>query len=123
MVSETPHSWLKEYLPPGSLYNTNISKKPAQEDNAMNKSVTSLWNMHKSPAVSGTASPAGTATPLEVATPVEEESPIAATSAPEATTPIAESTKSKKRSKSAKESAPAKRPKSKRKGLCVALLS
>ncbi|KAI7889763.1 P-loop containing nucleoside triphosphate hydrolase protein [Mucor mucedo] len=114
MVSETPQSWLKEYLPPGSLFNTNISnnKKPAQEDNAMNKSVTSLWNMHKSPAVSGTASPAGSATPLDVATPVEEDVPfIPVTPAPEATTPVAEATKSKKRSKNVKEASSAKRPK------------
>lgn len=126
MVSETPQSWLTEYLPPGSLFKTNISKKPAQEDNAMNKSVTNLWNMHKSPAVSGTASPAasGTATPLEVATPINEELPIiSATPAPvpEVTTPAAEPTKSKKRSKNSKEPATAKRPKSKRKDSIIKL--
>lgn len=126
MVSEPPQSWLTEYLPPGSLLNTNpSSQKPAQEDNAMNKSVTNLWNMHKSPSSSAAASPApsGTATPLEPSTPLNEEAPAAATAATtpvaaaastEPTTPIAENTtKSKKRAKNQKESSAAKRPKSK----------
>ncbi|KAI9344742.1 P-loop containing nucleoside triphosphate hydrolase protein [Pilaira anomala] len=119
MVSETPQSWLTEYLPPGSLLNTNpSSQKPAQEDNAMNKSVTSLWNMHKSPA-SATASPtpSGADTPLEASTPMNEELPIIpATSTPtpvpeQAATTTAETTKSKKRAKNQKDSASSKRPK------------
>lgn len=127
MVSEPPQSWLTEYLPPGSLLNTNpSSQKPAQEDNAMNKSVTNLWNMHKSPSTSAAASPApsGTATPLEPSTPLNEEAPAAAeaattpvtaTASVEPTTPTAENTttKSKKRAKNQKESSAAKRPKSK----------
>lgn len=128
MVSEPPQSWLTEYLPPGSLLNTNpSSQKPAQEDNAMNKSVTNLWNMHKSPSTSAAASPApsGTATPLEPSTPSNEEAPVAAAAATtttpvaaatstEPTTPTAENTtKSKKRAKNQKESSAAKRPKSK----------
>lgn len=122
MVSETPQSWLTEYLPPGSLLNTNpSSQKPAQEDNAMNKSVTSLWNMHKSPA-SATASPtpSGADTPLEASTPLNEELPIIpATSTPtpvpeQAATTTAETTKSKKRAKNQKDSASSKRPKSKK---------
>ncbi|GAA5796921.1 hypothetical protein HPULCUR_002299 [Helicostylum pulchrum] len=125
MVSEPPQSWLTEYLPPGSLLNTNpSSQKPAQEDNAMNKSVTNLWNMHKSPSTSAAASPApsGTATPLEPSTPLNEEAPAAAeaattpvtaTASVEPTTPTAENTttKSKKRAKNQKESSAAKRPK------------
>ncbi len=123
-MSETPQSWLTEYLPPGSIIKTNISsKKPAQEDNAMNKSVTNLWNMHKSPAASNAATPtvSGAATPLEVATPINEESPVipattATATATAATTEIdtpVDSTKSKKRTKATKESGSSKRPKSK----------
>jgi hypothetical protein len=132
---KTPQSWLTDYLPPGSLPDTNTSsKKPAQEDNAMNKSVTNLWNMHKSsPGQSGNASPviaSGAATPVGVSTPINEELPIipaaaastaaaatatATTTAPTAPAPTKdESGKSKKRSKNSKDSgSSAKRPKSK----------
>lgn len=103
------------------MIKTNTSIKPAQEDNAMNKSVTNLWNVHKSPVASGAATPivnSGTATPAEVSTPIEEQLPIL----PVNTTPLAvetpnpESTtnKSKKRSKASKDSgSSSKRPKSK----------
>lgn len=74
------------------------TSKPAQEDNAMNKSVTNLWNMHKTP--SGAATPvSGAATP-EVSTPQPEEVEQ---------TPV----KSKKRTKNVKETA-SKRAKSKK---------
>ncbi|KAI8976013.1 P-loop containing nucleoside triphosphate hydrolase protein [Pilobolus umbonatus] len=72
---------------------------PAQDDNAMNKSVTSLWNIHKTPVNSGTSTPLTPVdtTPLE---PTENDIPVE--------TP---NTKSKKRVKASKESSVAKRPK------------
>lgn len=129
MSEEKPQSWLTEYLPPGSLTNFSSSsfKKPAQEDNAMNKSVTNLWNLHKSPSVSGAASPAvsGAATPVDVATPVNEDLPAtpsaqvtsvaqgdadtttttaaAAAATTTTTDAAADSTKSKKRTKAQKD--------------------
>ena len=119
-MSKTATSWLTEYLPPGSLpTNTSSSKKPAQEDNAMNRSVTNLWNMHKptvaTPVASTTASPiiSGAATPLDVATPVHEELPPTPAPVTEASVPV-ESNKSKKRTKASKDTgSSAKRPKSK----------
>lgn len=122
MSEKTPQSWLTDYLPPGSLpTNNNLLTKPAQEDNAMNKSVTSLWNLHKSTPTavtqSGNASPivnnaSGTATPVDVSTPVNEELPVVPNAATSATKDG--TTKSKKRSKSGKDSgSSSKRPKSK----------
>ncbi|KAI8643028.1 P-loop containing nucleoside triphosphate hydrolase protein [Parasitella parasitica] len=100
---------------------------PAQDDNAMNKSVTNLWNMHKSPATSAAAaSPtvkSGQATPVNVATPLNEELPntplindndVSATPNEEPSTAAAAAAtpKSKKRSKSTKDSGSTpKRPK------------
>ncbi|CAO3655616.1 unnamed protein product [Mucor fragilis] len=98
---------------------------PAQDDNAMNKSVTNLWNLHKSPASSGAASPvikSGAATPVNVSTPINEDLPIipSANEAPlpaatptvedNATADAAATPKSKKRSKTTKDagSAPKK---------------
>ncbi|GAN04479.1 AAA-domain-containing protein [Mucor ambiguus] len=128
LVSETrSESWLTEYLPPGTFSKTNTTPiKPAQDDNAMNKSVTNLWNLHKSPASSGAASPiikSGAATPVNVSTPISEELPIIPianeTNLP-ATAPVIEDNataatatpKSKKRSKTTKDAGSApKRPK------------
>ncbi|KAI8082551.1 P-loop containing nucleoside triphosphate hydrolase protein [Gilbertella persicaria] len=93
------NAWISEYLPPGSL-STNTITKPVQEDNAMNKSVTSLWNMHtKSPTVS--------AAPSEITTPVQEEAPEE---------PVNETTKSKKRSKPVSKETVSKRPKTSNEG-------
>ncbi|KAL0075396.1 P-loop containing nucleoside triphosphate hydrolase protein [Phycomyces blakesleeanus] len=71
LVSETKETWLTTCLPPGLLQNTNRVSKPAQDNNAMNKSVTTLWSMHKTttPVSSTPGSPAtGIETP-EAATP------------------------------------------------------
>ncbi|KAF1801823.1 P-loop containing nucleoside triphosphate hydrolase protein [Mucor lusitanicus] len=120
LVSETrSESWLTEYLPPGTFSRTNTTPlKPAQEDNAMNKSVTNLWNLHKSPASSGAASPimkSGAATPVNVSTPITEEPPVVnemEAPAVEDNATTAATPKSKKRSKSTKDSGSApKRPK------------
>lgn len=91
-------AWLTEYLPP--VLPIISTKKPAQDDNAMNKSVTNLWNVHKSTPASVASDPV----------PALEES---ASNQPE-TTVEEESNekKSKKRSKSSKESGSSKRHKS-----------
>lgn len=90
--------------------NANTSIKPAQEDNAMNKSVTNLWNVHKNPPTSGAASPiahSGTATPADASTPIDETLPnhsLGNGTPPAADTPNPETTnKSKKRSKTIKD--------------------
>ncbi|CEP11252.1 hypothetical protein [Parasitella parasitica] len=110
-----PDSWLTEYLPPTTFSKTNHPIKPAHDDNAMNKSVTSLWNLHKSSATSGAASPivkSGQTTPVDVSTPANEDLPsttatpltINDTEAPATPTDAAATSKSKKRSKTAKDS-------------------
>lgn len=97
-------AWLTEYLPP--VLPTICIKKPAQEDNAMNKSVTSLWNVHKNTSTGSSPAPEEppqgemAAATAAVATPVEDEP---------------SEKKSKKRSKSSKESSTSKRHKSKKK--------
>lgn len=108
LVSEK--SWLSRYLP---LNTPSHSIQPAQEDNTMNKSVTNLWNLHKSPAPSGTSTPvlmnSGTSTPVAI-----EEMPIEqATSAIEEQQSTSKSS-NKKRTKATKESNSSKRAKSKK---------
>ncbi|OBZ84743.1 putative AAA domain-containing protein C16E9.10c [Choanephora cucurbitarum] len=88
---------------------------PAQEDNAMNKSVTSLWNIHTKPA-------SGVSTPVksEASTPVNEDipQPMNTTTSneeapvePAGTTAVNESTKSKKRPQKTTKDVATKRPK------------
>ncbi|KAI9276269.1 P-loop containing nucleoside triphosphate hydrolase protein [Sporodiniella umbellata] len=93
--------WLTEYLP--SVLPALLTKKPAQDDNAMNKSVTSLWNIHKSTSTSA-ASPA-----VSESTPLVEESTPNTTEA--ATEEDSSEKKSKKRSKASKDNNSSKRPK------------
>lgn len=103
-------AWLTECLPPGLL--NNSIQKPAQEDNAMNKSVTNLWNIHKStssttPAVSQAPSNQTLAAASSIST-IEQpsEDQTATTVEPNATSTestVDSTAKSKKRSKAAKD--------------------
>ncbi|KAG0170571.1 hypothetical protein DFQ28_001880 [Apophysomyces sp. BC1034] len=91
LVSEQG-SWLRKCIPPSLLHETDVVPKPAQDNNAMNKSVTNLWNLNKpvpTPTPSNPESPA--ATP-EATTPAVEEAPV---------TEEKSESKSKKRTKNA----------------------
>ncbi|CEG71680.1 Putative Ribosome biogenesis ATPase RIX7 [Rhizopus microsporus] len=85
---------------------------PAQEDNAMNKSVTNLWNIHKStPSTTPAVSQASSNQTLTAASPVStieqpSEDQAASTAEPNATSTentVDSTAKSKKRSKAAKD--------------------
>ncbi|CEG80560.1 Putative Ribosome biogenesis ATPase RIX7 [Rhizopus microsporus] len=85
---------------------------PAQEDNAMNKSVTNLWNIHKStPSTTPAVSQASSNQTLAAASPISaieqpSEDQAATTVEPNATSPentVDSTAKSKKRSKAAKD--------------------
>lgn len=69
---KAPATWLSEYIPPRLLFithKTNVSppnkKPPIQDHNAMNRSVTSLWNLNKTTTSSPTPTASGPSTPAE----------------------------------------------------------
>ncbi|KAI8967546.1 P-loop containing nucleoside triphosphate hydrolase protein [Mycotypha africana] len=69
------HTWISQYIPPSSITNiASSSFKPTQETISLNKSVTNLWNLNKTPASSCAASPSvsGTSTPVAPSTPAVE---------------------------------------------------
>jgi ribosome biogenesis ATPase len=95
IVSEKKNAWLSQYLLPAALYDTNSSTlqsshqpQPAQKNNAMNKSVTNLWNLHKpelapespnSLPVSPATTAAGPTTQEEPSTPADSNEKTTAT--------------------------------------------
>ncbi|KAI9481670.1 MAG: P-loop containing nucleoside triphosphate hydrolase protein [Benjaminiella poitrasii] len=95
LVSDEQQSWLMDYLPPG-MTNSSFIHQPAQDNNSLNKSVTGLWNLHRS----------ATGTPVtQPSTPVNEDTPTTPTTPAE--TPVNEptsSSKTKKRTKNSKDS-------------------
>ncbi|KAF7730849.1 hypothetical protein EC973_001367 [Apophysomyces ossiformis] len=93
LVSEEG-SWLQKCIPPSLLHETDAVAKPAQDNNAMNKSVTSLWNLNK---------PASTPTPTQSNPESRAATPEVNVSAAEETaaTEDKSESKSKKRTKAA----------------------
>jgi ribosome biogenesis ATPase len=93
IVSEKKNAWLSQYLPSAALYDTNSSTlqssqqpQPAQKNNAMNKSVTNLWNLHK-PEVAPESPNSMPVSPVTTATgPATQEEPSTPADSNEKTT-------------------------------------
>ncbi|KAI7898690.1 P-loop containing nucleoside triphosphate hydrolase protein [Cokeromyces recurvatus] len=76
LVSDEQQSWLINYLPPSMILTNSFPiNQPTQENNAMNRSVTNLWNLHKT--ASGASTPINNpSTPINnPSTPINEETP------------------------------------------------
>ncbi|KAI8379662.1 P-loop containing nucleoside triphosphate hydrolase protein [Radiomyces spectabilis] len=99
LVSGRNAAWLSRYLPASIMQDANPTPKPAQDNNAMNKSVTGLWNLQKASAESPSSV---VATPGTSAanTPVTEDMPALPTEdKPDEKSEEKPETRTKKRSK------------------------